>query len=646
VNNGLKLVLLVLLVKLVPGFGQQPISKFESLVAAAQQAQIANDYAAAATDYRQAVKIRADMPELWANLGLMDQEVGDLDGAIQSFLEANRLDPSLYVPNLFLGIDYVRSGKAKQAVLFLVRAQKANKVDPQPSLELGRAYLALGDYRSAVVELTRTIRLDPKLSAAWFSLGIAHLDQVEADARRMSAEDRDSPYAKALFAESLDKQARFQEAAKLYREVLVSKRQPPCMHSELGFSLLKQHAPSAARLEFVAEGTENPQCGLAALGQTRLAIDSGANDEAVKLLQDLWKRDRGFVTSSVALCFVGISSARLAAFFDYLAQKRGEISTDLYGALLAAFNGATQESPDRTEQTSDTKSRTRPGDVSRLSAAEYYASGEFRSCVDRINQSPAAGNADRLLLLATCSFFDGDYEQSSRAAVSLAVLQPHSTEALYWSIEANERLAFQSLARFQQLEPDSAKSHVLLGDLYRQRERFDDAREQYEKALRLAPDDPAALLGLASAYLALNDLDKAIEFERLALVHSPDDPELNLVMAEAMVARHDYSNAIPFLEKSLHAKPQMLPHVHALMGQVYAEAGRTQDAIRQFQMGLDSDEDGSIHYQLARLYRQIGDSKSASEALDQMKRIKAQQRARGTRMVDESEASTSDVAPN
>jgi tetratricopeptide (TPR) repeat protein len=647
VNNCLKLMLLILLVKPVSGLGQQPpASSFESLVAAAQQAQAANDYAAAANDYAQAVKIRADIPELWANLGLMDQEAGDLHGATRSFLEAHRLNPSLYVPNLFLGIDALRANQAKEAIPFLMKAEKSNQVDPQPSLELGRAYVAVRDYSSAVAALTRSIHRNPKLGLAWFTLGIARLDQVEAEARRMSTEAPDSPYAKALFAESLDKQARYQEAAKLYREVLLSKKQPPCIHSELGFSLLGQHDAAGAAAEFSVERAENPQCGQAVLGQTRMAIDGGAEEQAVKLLHDLWKSDHGFVTSSVARSFDGVSSDHISVFLGYLAQRRDELPTDLYSALVAAAsNGTAPESAESSAaQFARSELETGSSNAPRLSAEAYYASGEFQWCASRASQSPTAGREDKLLLLATCSFFTGDYEQSSRAAASLAVLQPKSVEALYWSIAANERLAFQSLTRFEELEPNSAKSHILLGDLYRQRERFDDAQNQYERALRIAPDDPAALLGLASAYLANNELDKAIEAERLALAHNPDDPELNLVMAEAMVAQHNYAGAGPFLDKSLHAKLQMLPHVHALMGEVYAGTGRTQDAIDQFRMGLSSDEDGSIHYQLARLYRQIGDSKSASEALEQMRIIKEQRRARGMRIVDDSDSSPSEAA--
>ena len=48
---------------------------------------------------------------MWANLGLMEHEGGDYAEAIKSFQQAIRLKPSLYVPNLFLGIDSHAYGK-------------------------------------------------------------------------------------------------------------------------------------------------------------------------------------------------------------------------------------------------------------------------------------------------------------------------------------------------------------------------------------------------------------------------------------------------------------------------------------------------------------------------------------------------------
>jgi tetratricopeptide (TPR) repeat protein len=641
VNNSTKLLLLVLLVKPVLGLGQQqPASRLESLVAAAQQAQAANDYAAAANAYKQAVRIRADMPELWANLGLMQQETGDISSAILSFQHANQLNPSLYVPNLFLGIDYQRTGKALKAIPFLIKAEKINKTDPQTPLALGRAYFAEGRFTPAAQEFARATALDPKLGAAWFAQGIARLNQVEADARTMSTEAKDSPFAGALYAESLEKQARIGEAATQYRSLLASQPQPPCLHSELGFTLLRHRDQAGAAAEFAAERTAHPECGQALLGQARMSIDSGDNEQAVKLLQELWDRDHGFVKSNAAILLEGLSNERVTEVAGYFSQTDTVIPDDLRSALLAAFEGGGQVLGDNVgRRESGAQSKAEPASAARQTAEEFYAAGEFAKCAQRLDVAIDAKRADKLRLLAACSFFAGDNARAFSAAAALEALQPHSPEALYWSIQANERLAVQSLARFQQLESNSARSHVLLGDIYHQLEREDDAEAEYQKALALEPGNPAAMLGLASAYLSNNNIEKAVETARLALERSPDDPELSLVMAEALVAKNQFAEAEPFLMKSLGAKPQMLGHVHALLGKVFAETGRTQDAIVQLNLGVSSDENGSIHYLLARLYRKIGDSKDAAEALEQMKSIKQQRRDRGVKLVEDPDLS-------
>ena len=304
-NNCLKLLLLLLLVKPAPGFGQQqPASKLDALLASAQNAQAQRDYGTAAKEYKQAVTIRPDIPELWANLGVMQHEAGDSSGAIVSLSQANRLNPALYVPNLFLGLDYVRAGKTKEAIPFLLIAKRINKTDPQPPLALGRAYLSLHNLSAATKELTQAVKLNPALSSAWFSLGIAYLDRVEEEGRMVATEDQNSPYAQALFAESLERQSRYKEASKLYNNLIASNPQPPCMHAELGFSLLRQHDLAAAGREFTAQSQSDPGCGLAILGQAQLAVETGANAEAIKLLQELWSRDHGFVISKIGRAHV------------------------------------------------------------------------------------------------------------------------------------------------------------------------------------------------------------------------------------------------------------------------------------------------------------------------------------------------------
>jgi tetratricopeptide (TPR) repeat protein len=632
-NLPVKLLLLILLAMPRPLPGQQnQDTAFNSLVASAQQAQAANDYATAADDYKQAVKLRPDIPELWANLGLMQHETKNYDGAIHSFKQALRLKSSLYVPNLFLGVDYMRQGNASEATPYLVKAETMNATDSLPPMTLGRAYSSQEKYALAARAYERALHLDPAQSSAWFGLGITRLNQVEQDARHVAEEDPNSPYAKTLYAESLVKQSRYKEAADSYKSVLSAKPQPPCIHAELGFLSIRQQKTADAETEFQAEREADPGCSLAILGQARLRIDAGSSEDALKLLEDLWKKDPGFLQSNASSLTEGMDQAHASTFQQSLAQQNssGAISPGLYQAVSGIFN---RQPLQQSLPTPDTTKHT---------AQEDYASGRYAQCAGNSKSSLKTKNPLNLQLLAACAYFTGDYDLSSNAADELASILPHSPVAAYWSIKANEHLAFTALEKFQQLEPNSARSHLLLGDIYRQRNRFDDAQAEYQKALDITPDDPAALLGLASAYFGDANIDKTIQTAQLALNKTPNDPDLNLLMAEALLSRHQFATAEPFLQQALHAKPQMLPHVHALLGQVYADAGKTQQAIEQLNLGAQSDQDGSIHYQLARLYRKAGDTKASDEAIEQMKVLQQQRRQHAAIAIQDPHSSTLD----
>ncbi|HEV2711207.1 MAG TPA: tetratricopeptide repeat protein [Edaphobacter sp.] len=637
-KNCVKLLLLLLLVSPLSGLCQQKQdAALASLMATAQQAQASNDYSTAVNNYKQAIKLRPDIPELWANLGLMQHEAKDYEDAVQSFHQALRLKSSLYVPNLFLGIDDLRIGKAPEAIPYLLKAEKMSATDSLPPLTLGQAYSSLGKFLPAAHAYERALYLDPKKSSAWFGLGIVRLDQVEKDARRLAREDQNSAYAKALYAESLVKQSRYKEAASSYKSALAITPQPPCIHAELGFLALKQQDSDGAQAEFETERRIDPGCSLAMLGQARLRMDAGSDSDALRLLKDLWERDPGFIQSNASSLMDGIEPARASNFQQHLFQQNGvgAVTSEFYQVLSSILSGE----PQPLQKT------LMPSDATRHAVQDSYTSGKYGQCAADFKRSITTKDADGLEMLATCAYFTGDYDLSANASEALAAIAPHSMGALYWSIKANEHLAFSALDEFQRLEPNSARSHLLLGDIYRQRRRFDDAQAEYEKALAIAPNDTAALTGLASAYLGDAKFEKTMDTAKLGLDQTPGDPELNLLMGEALVARHQMVDAKPFLRKALGAKPQMLPHVHALLGQVYAEAGKTSQAIEQLKLGLQSDEDGSLHYQLARLYRQTGDTAAAAVAIDQMKSIQQQHRQRAVIALEDTHPSTLDDGP-
>jgi tetratricopeptide (TPR) repeat protein len=631
----LKALLLFLLALPAPGFGQQEQSdEFASLVAAAQEAQASKDYAAAAEAYKKAAKLRPGIPELWANLGLMQNATGSYPEAIESFRRATLLKPALYVPNLFLGIDYTHIQRGQEAIPFLVKAEAINPRDPQAPLSLGRAYLSVSNFAQARSAFERAVALDGNNSSAWFAFGLAAIDEVEADGRRLSAEGSNSAWAKALFAESLQEQSRFKEAVSQEQAVLAADPRFHCAHAQLGFLYIAQQQDAAAAPEFAIE---SQGCALAPLGSTRLRMDAGDNVGALVVLRTLWEQDPGFVRSHVTLLTDGLASEHSSAFSAFLAQQNGAgaIDPDLYQSLSAGLRGAPQ--PDIS---SNPKSTEIHGNAQ--AAEADHRQERYGRCAADLARGMARLRDQDLLLLATCAFMTGDYSLSATASDLLATRSPHDLAALYWSVKANAKLAFVAFGHFEQLKPDSERTHLLLGDMYRQRQRYEQAESEYRTASTLAPQDPAALFGLASAYSQDSKSDQALSTAKTALGMSPNDPDLNLLAGEIMVSRHQWTEAEAFLNKSLDAKPQALSHVHILLGEVYEGTGRTQDAINQLKMGLASDDDGSVYYRLARIYSRMGNKAAADAAIEHVKIIQQSRRERAVVAVEDSSAAMQD----
>ena len=93
-------------------------------------------------------------------------------------------------------------------------------------------------------------------------------------------------------------------------------------------------------------------------------------------------------------------------------------------------------------------------------------------------------------------------------------------------------------------------------------------------------------------------------------------------MADIPVYQHEFAQAEPHAKAALGGDPPRLTRVHALLGKVYASQGRTAEAIADLQQPITDDPDGSFHYQIAKLYKQIGDESAASEALKQSEALR------------------------
>ena len=610
-------------------FSQQP-SEYESLLASAQQAQAKSDFQAAAGFYRQAVSIHPEIPELRANLGLMYYQTGKDEQACEAFRQAIRLKPGLFVPNLFLGLEYVKLKRFSKAIPFLKQAALVKSADLQVQIALGQAYAGNGKTRLATAAYSRATHLSPGNADAWYHLGVSYLEQVEADARILLTRQKDSAYVQAIMAETFAEQRALIQADDAYKKVLAYPKFPPDAHANYGFVLLNRHDLSRAQQQLSSELASYPGSLMAKLGLARLHLEQGAAGQTVEEIEEIWKADAGFLRSNASLFNAGLPRPKRAQLQGLLEERQaaGSLTSEvvaLFGSP-APSDATADLSPGSETNACPLQSAKKPvGD-----AAKLYGTGNYGACSQMLSSRLRQLQTRDLQLLASCAYSTGDYRNALDAAAKLASNVATEAEGLYWETKSAQKLATAALARASATDPSSPNLHVLLGDIYRQRKSFPDAEQEYRKALALRPEDAGASFGLALALLADGQNDEALTVAQTALATNPDDPEFNAVMGEILCARNDFPGAEPYLKKSLSTKPEFVSRVHALLGKVYAKTNRTQQAIAELKLALASDKDGSLHYQIARLYLKVGDHDSAMRAFEVSKRLEREGLMRAT----------------
>jgi tetratricopeptide (TPR) repeat protein len=601
---------------------EEPAQTLQSLLAEARDAQSRRDFNAAAESYRKAAELEPSVPELWANLGLMYHEAGKPAEAIRSFKEAIRLKPSLFVPQLFLGIEFLGAKNPEAAIPYLEKAEKLNPDDLQASISLGKAYGLLNRADHAADAYYRATQLAPNDGNAWLSLGTAYLQQVEDDARITASEYYHSAYFKLRAAETFAEEGKLVQAEDAFKAAVASGSSAPCTHAELGITLLRKKKVAEAREQFDLETRAVSHCGMTPLGIAMTELAEGHPDVALKGLASIAEADPGFVQSSLPLFRDAVSAdqARQLIKLAGVRQEAGALRPEIASLIEKAFLS------DDTPVTMSSGDEGQPSGMGAPSstAQRFYTEGQYAKCDQVLKPALHTLGSIQLQILASCSFYTGDFRTTSIAAQRLKTNTATRVQGLYWESKADQKLAIAALTRAGEIDTDSPRMHVLLGDIFRQQRRWGDAETEYRKAVALDPKSHSARLSLAIVLFTELKNDEAFDIDRSLLAEDLNDPEANLLAGEILVQQNRYAEAEPYLSKCRNLQPEFVPRLHALLGRVYAETDRIPAAISEYKEGLSIDVDGSIHYQLARLYQKSGDKNAAEEAFRESKRLSRQ----------------------
>ena len=156
---------------------EDPDQIVESPLAEAREAQARGDFSQAAAAISQGRRRGALRSRALGESRPMENEAGKISEAMKSFQHAARLKPSLFVPQLLLGMEYLQSNQAETALPYLENAVRLNPNDFQAVRTLGKAHAMLGHSESATELYPERSSSAPYWGDAWLDLGTTYLQK-------------------------------------------------------------------------------------------------------------------------------------------------------------------------------------------------------------------------------------------------------------------------------------------------------------------------------------------------------------------------------------------------------------------------------------------------------------------------------------
>jgi protein O-mannosyl-transferase len=141
-----------------------------------------------------------------------------------------------------------------------------------------------------------------------------------------------------------------------------------------------------------------------------------------------------------------------------------------------------------------------------------------------------------------------------------------------------ERLWRKTIAQ----NPGCWMAYNNLGVLEFQKDKIDDAIDNYERSLRLHSDYPEARYNLGSALLQKGKIEEAIKQCEKALELQPNDPDAHVVLGNAFMAKQDIDRAIGQYEQALTLRPED-SNAHYNLGIALQGKGETERAAREYE---------------------------------------------------------------
>lgn len=257
----------------------------------------------------------------------------------------------------------------------------------------------------------------------------------------------------------------------------------------------------------------------------------------------------------------------------------------------------------------------------------YYSLGRFAQAAEALSEAARLLPNDPRVLMwqGVTNLAAGRTEEAAKHLDAAAALKPDDVDILYHRGRAHFKLSQESYERMFKADPKSPRVHQVLAQSYEEAGKDAEAMAEYETAIKLAPQMPGLREALGSLYWKNNRLDDA---ERVFEEELQLDLHSALVMYKAggmRVERGQPERGLPLLEAAVRQSPDLIDAYYYL-GKAQALLGHNEQAVVNLKKVIDGKASAQVtesaYYQLSRIYRKLGRTAEANEALATFQKLK------------------------
>ena len=216
------------------------------------------NFAAAEEQYKQALQISPDNPEILKRLGILYQTEVRLQDSLGAFKKVLASRPQYPETNFFMGVSYLALNNSESAIRAFDKELTTAHPHPKCRYYLALALESQGRIEEAITQLDSLVAENPKQADALYELARIHKNASLRAIQMLHDLDPDSFQLHALMGEVYADEERYPEAIQEYRAALGKRPEATGIHYPIGIAYWVQNHLDEAQNEFLLALKEDP----------------------------------------------------------------------------------------------------------------------------------------------------------------------------------------------------------------------------------------------------------------------------------------------------------------------------------------------------------------------------------------------------